>query len=573
MPPLESLSLEIDTIKKPCRHDPRGRDRHTLTNAQRLQKETEAMLTLRRYAYASGRIDSLSGAPLEALTTLVYSDKLHFQKIAVLAFPPSVVKGGGSVKREVMEPILYLLRSDDIAVHEPALYALAKLVYQDERNCRLAIELEALVDVNRLLRATTPKVHWVALAVVHEIIRMESFRIEVAKSGVIEALIPLALSRDARVPRTLAGTFLEFSHTDETRQMIVEAGAVPLLFCLLDSLVPDIQLVSAQAIEGITVDSRYLRMIAEAREGLEFTLIGFLDLSNPLLAPVAAMTLARLSLDQDFRIKILQSQVLLPLFQMMRSDYYQLIETSMLCFATLSTDLSIGSTGIEARLADRIVELVSYKGNEDLQFNSVVTLRALAHSEQNARAIVEAGAVSRVCALVSQATPPVQSETVKFLCHLTSFEGLRPRLDRTELFETLIPFSLSPKEEVWICSAGAILHMIGAKDCFSIVSAWNAPTGGLRECFVRYLCSNHGTIQLLAIVVISKWLEGGDHAMKNLITGSPEIVARVNEIANDPEACAPVPMQHRRDATSEDPRVITMVSAGLIVEMLLATEE
>ncbi|KAF8916551.1 Vacuolar protein 8, partial [Dissophora ornata] len=298
----------------------------------------------------SGRIDSLSGAPLEALTTLVYSDKLHFQKIAVLAFPPSVVKGGGSVKREVMEPILYLLRSDDIAVHEPALYALAKLVYQ------------------------------------------ESFRIEVAKSGVIEALIPLALSRDARVPRTLAGTFLEFSHTDETRQMIVEAGAVPLLFCLLDSLVPDIQLVSAQAIEGITVDSRYLRMIAEAREGLEFTLIGFLDLSNPLLAPVAAMTLARLSLDQDFRIKILQSQVLLPLFQMMRSDYYQLIETSMLCFATLSTDLSIGSTGIEARLADRIVELVSYKGNEDLQFNSVVTLRALAHSEQNARAIVEAGA-------------------------------------------------------------------------------------------------------------------------------------------------------------------------------------
>ncbi|KAF8905923.1 hypothetical protein BGZ58_006353, partial [Dissophora ornata] len=51
MPPLESLSLEIDTIKKPCRHDPRGRDRHSLTNAQRLQKEMEALVTLKRYSY------------------------------------------------------------------------------------------------------------------------------------------------------------------------------------------------------------------------------------------------------------------------------------------------------------------------------------------------------------------------------------------------------------------------------------------------------------------------------------------------------------------------------------------
>ncbi|KAF8910683.1 hypothetical protein BGZ58_005907, partial [Dissophora ornata] len=154
-----------------------------------------------------------------------------------------------------------------------------------------------------------------------------SFRVEVAKSGVIEALIPLALSKDDRVPRTLAIVLLEFSYTDETKQMIVEAGAIPLLIRFLDSLNSDVQLASAQAIIEITADYSYRRMIAKAHEGLEFTLIGFL--SNPRLAPLAAMTLARLSVNQDFRIKILQAQVLLPLFQMMRSDSYQLIDTSI----------------------------------------------------------------------------------------------------------------------------------------------------------------------------------------------------------------------------------------------------
>ncbi|KAF9109124.1 Vacuolar protein 8, partial [Mortierella sp. AM989] len=470
MPALESLSLEIDTIKKPCRHDPRGRDRDGLTDAQRSRKEKEAWIIMVRHI--SPCINPLSGAYLKALTTLAYSDKLEFRKTAAKMFAGEVVK--------------------------------------DEKKCKLAVELEPLKDLNRLLRAITPDVHWAALMVFYKIIQTESLRVKVAKSGVIDPLFPLALSENARVPRIVAATFFEVSCTGETRRMVVEAGAIPVLIRLLDSFYPDVQLAFAQ----------------------------------------------------DFRIKILQGQVLLSLFHRMGSSSYEIFGPSMRCIVALSSDLSIGSTGVEAGIVNRIVELILYKGHGDSQYDAVFTLITLAHNEQNARAIIEAGAVDRICALVSQATLPGQSEM-----------GLRPRLDHVELFKVLIPLSLSPKEEVWKVSVGAILQMIDTKDYLFIAKVWNTPLGGLRECFVRSLRSDYGTIQSLVIHTIFKWLEDGDHAMKNLIAGSPEIVARINEIANDPEACAPIPSKDRRDTAGLDPIVVTMVQAGSIVETLAMMRE
>ncbi|KAG0295831.1 Vacuolar protein 8 [Dissophora globulifera] len=564
MPALESLSLEIEIFKKPIRHDPRRRDRETLTKAQLSQKELEASMALMMYSDSLMRVDFLSGTPLKALTTLAYSDDVNFQKTAARTFAAEVVKGmerWGVVQRDVMEPILYLLRSYEIVVHEPTLYALANLVYRDEKNRKLAVELGALEDLNRLIRAAAPDVHWIALYAVNEITQTESLRVDVANSGVLDQLVSLSQSKDVRVPPHVAGTFLEFSYTSETRQMIVEAGAIPVLIRFLDSVDPDVQHFSADAITHIADDDAYRRMVVEAHEGLAFTLVGLLDPFKPHVSSPVAQVLSRLVLDQDFRarVKILQTRVLTLLSQMMRSNSYQLIRSSMRLFYALYNGLPIGSTNVEAALTDRIVELVLCKGDSDIQYEAVLTLFALSHNEENARAIVKAGALDHVRALVSQANLQIQSEMARFIYKLTFFESLRPQLDRSGLFEVLIPLSLSSQEEVWTPSAGAILEMIDTKDHISISRVWNAPTGG---------SSNNGTLQHLTIRGIFGWLENEDIAMKNLIAGSPEIVTRVKEIANDPEAYAPIRLQRETDATGINPDAIAIAQASLIIEAL-----
>ncbi|KAG0324828.1 Vacuolar protein 8 [Dissophora globulifera] len=573
MPALESLSPEIEIFKKSIRHDPRRRDRETLTKAQLSQKELEASMALLMYSTSLMRVDILSGTPLKALTTLAYSDNMNFQKTAARTFAAEVVKGGGSVQRDVMEPVLYMLRSYEIVVHEPTLYALANLVFRDEKNRKLAVELGALEDLNRLIRAAAPDVHCIALYAVNEITQTESLRVDVANSGVLDQLVSLSQSKDARVPPQVASTFLEFSYTSETRQMIVEAGAIPVLIQFLDSIDPDVQHFSADALTRIADDDAYQRMVVEAHEGLASTLVGLLDPFKPHVSSPVAQLLSRLVLAQDFRAKILQTRVLTLLSQMMRSNSYQLIRSSMRLFYALYNGLPIGSTNVEAALTDRIVELVLCKGNSDVQYEAVMTLFALSHNEENARAIVKAGALDHVRALVSQANLQIQSEMARFIYKLTFFESLRPQLDRSGLFEVLIPLSLSSQEEVWTPSAGAILEMIDTKDHISIARVWNAPTGGLRKCFIHFLRSNNGTLQHLTIRAIFGWLEHEDIAMKTLIAGSPEIVTRVKEIANDPEAYAPIRLQRETDATGVNPDAIALAQASLIIEALAVMME
>ncbi|KAG0328095.1 Vacuolar protein 8 [Dissophora globulifera] len=466
-----------------------------------------------------------------------------------------------------MEPILYMLRSSDVAVLKPSLFALAKLVHQDEKNSKLAVELGALEDLNRLMRAAAPNIHGIALAVIREVIENESLRVEVARSGVIGPLFLLASSNDPRVSRNVAATFCEFSQTSETRRMIVEAGAIPFLIRFLD-FNPDIQTVAVRALADISIDHSYRRMIVNEQEGLISTLVDLLDSHNPDIPPAAALALSRMTFDQDFKAEILQTQVLTLLSQMMRSNSYQFIRHSVRLFLALYKDLAIGTTHIEAAITDRIVELISYKGNSDIQYDAIFSLYGLSNNDQNAREVIRAGAVDRICDLVSQANLRLQSQMTSFLCHLTSFESLGPQLGRSGLFEVLIPLSLSTHEKVWTASAGAILQIIDTKDHISISRVWNAPTGGLRNCFIRSLRSNYGSLQHLTIRTIFKWLEDENLAMKILITGSPEILTRVKEIANDAEACAPIPVEDLRDNVDLDPSVITMVQAGLIVDML-----
>lgn len=67
-------------------------------------------------------------------------------------------------------------------------------------------------------------------------------------------LTRLARSKDMRVQRNATGALLNMTHSDENRQQLVNAGAIPVLVSLLNSTDTDVQYYCTTALSNIAVD-------------------------------------------------------------------------------------------------------------------------------------------------------------------------------------------------------------------------------------------------------------------------------------------------------------------------------
>ena len=74
------------------------------------------------------------GAPLNALTTLSFSDNVDLQRSAALAFAEITEKEVRPVGRDTLDPILFLLSSHDTEVQRAASAALGNLAVNSKLN-------------------------------------------------------------------------------------------------------------------------------------------------------------------------------------------------------------------------------------------------------------------------------------------------------------------------------------------------------------------------------------------------------------------------------------------------------
>lgn len=76
------------------------------------EDEREAVSLLLQYLEDKDRYDFYTGGPLEALTTLSYSENINLRRSAALAFAEITEKFVRAVPKEVIEPILALLTDE-----------------------------------------------------------------------------------------------------------------------------------------------------------------------------------------------------------------------------------------------------------------------------------------------------------------------------------------------------------------------------------------------------------------------------------------------------------------------------
>ena len=114
---------------------------------------------------------------------------------------------------------------------------------------------------------------------------------------------------------------------------------------------------------------------------------------------------------EKYQLDIVKADGLTSLLRLLQSAYLPLILSSAACVRNVSIHPQNESPIIEAGFLQPLINLLSFKDNEEVQCHAISTLRNLAaSSEKNKQAIVKAGAVQSIKELVLEVPVNVQSE-------------------------------------------------------------------------------------------------------------------------------------------------------------------
>jgi vacuolar protein 8 len=124
-----------------------------------------------------------------------------------------------------------------------------------------------------------------------------------------------------------------------------------------------------------------------------------------------SMFLLTLGFSAKYQLEIVKADGLTSLLRLLQSSYLPLILSSAACVRNVSIHAQNESPIIESGFLQPLINLLSFKDNEEVQCHAISTLRNLAASSQsNKTAIVKAGAVQSIKKLVLDVPFGVQSE-------------------------------------------------------------------------------------------------------------------------------------------------------------------
>jgi vacuolar protein 8 len=127
--------------------------------------------------------------------------------------------------------------------------------------------------------------------------------------------------------------------------------------------------------------------------------------------PLPNINLVLILFLEKYQLEIVKADGLQSLLRLLQSTYLPLILSSAACVRNVSIHPHNESPIIESGFLQPLINLLSFKDNEEVQCHAISTLRNLAaSSEKNKKAIVKAGAVQSIKELVLEVPINVQSE-------------------------------------------------------------------------------------------------------------------------------------------------------------------
>lgn len=187
-----------------------------------------------------------------------------------------------------------------------------------------------------------------------------------------------------RVQRNATGALLNQTHTDENRQQLVAAGAIPVLVQLLSSTDTDVQYYCTTAISNIAVDAENRRKLQNTEPRLVANLIALMDSQSLKVQCQAALALRNLASDgastrvvarclpfreawltrpistfaERYQVDIVKHNGLPALLRLLKSSFLPLVLSAAACVRNVSIHPQNESPIIEAGFLGPLVDLV-----------------------------------------------------------------------------------------------------------------------------------------------------------------------------------------------------------------------
>ncbi|BFZ57707.1 Vacuolar protein 8 [Savitreella phatthalungensis] len=518
-------------------------------------REREAVSDLLQFLENRADVNFYAGEPLRALTTLVYSDNVDLQRSAALAFAEITEKDVREVDKDTLEPILFLLQSQDAELQRAAGAALGNLAVNTENKVAI-VSLGGLEPLIRQMLSTNVEVQCNAVGCITNLATHDDNKAKIARSGALVPLTRLAKSRDMRVQRNATGALLNMTHSDENRQQLVSAGAIPALVSLLNSSDTDVQYYCTTALSNIAVDEVNRKKLAQSEPRLVQSLVGLMDSSSPKVQCQAALALRNLASDDKYQLEIVRANGLPPLYRLLQSTYLPLILSSVACIRNISIHPLNEAPIIDYNFVPHLIELLCSTEHEEVQCHAASTLRNLAAtSERNKRIIVEAGVVQKCKDKILDVPLSVQSEMTACIAVLALSDELKSQLLSLGIADVLIPLTSSSSIEVQGNSAAALGNLSSKVDDYrAFVKAWTTPEGGVRAYLRRFLDSDDTTFRHIAVWTLLQLLESQDQKLLALASDSPEIKRSLEKLSNltPPTRTADRPSNENEDEEGDD---------------------
>lgn len=494
--------------------------------------EREAVTALLGYLEDKDNLDFYSGGPLKALTTLVYSDNLNLQRSAALAFAEITEKYVRQVSREVLEPILILLQSDDSQIQVAACAALGNLAVNNE-NKLLIVEMGGLEPLIKQMLGDNVEVQCNAVGCITNLATRDDNKYKIATSGALIPLTKLAKSKHIRVQRNATGALLNMTHSEENRKELVNAGAVPVLVSLLSSTDPDVQYYCTTALSNIAVDEANRTKLAQTEPRLVSKLVSLMDSPSSRVKCQATLALRNLASDTSYQLEIVRAGGLPHLVKLIKSDSIPLLLASVACIRNISIHPLNEGLIVDTGFLKPLVKLLDYKDSEEIQCHAVSTLRNLAaSSEKNRKEFFESGAIEKCKEMAVSSPISVQSEISACFAILALADVSKLDLLNAGILDALIPMTLSPNQEVSGNSAAALANLCSRINNYQkIIQCWNEPDDGIRGFLIRFLQSDYATFEHIALWTILQLLESHNVKILELIKQDDELVSGVKKMA------------------------------------------
>ncbi|CAB4252768.1 similar to Saccharomyces cerevisiae YEL013W VAC8 Phosphorylated and palmitoylated vacuolar membrane protein that interacts with Atg13p [Maudiozyma barnettii] len=494
--------------------------------------EREAVTSLLGYLEDKDNLDFYSGGPLKALTTLVYSDNLNLQRSAALAFAEITEKYVKPVSRDVLEPILILLQSNDPQIQIAACAALGNLAVNND-NKLLIVEMGGLEPLIHEMMGNNVEVQCNAVGCITNLATRDDNKHKIATSGALVPLTRLAKSKHIRVQRNATGALLNMTHSHENRKELVNAGAVPVLVSLLSSADPDVQYYCTTALSNIAVDEENREKLSQTEPRLVSKLVALMDSTSSRVKCQATLALRNLASDPSYQLEIVRAGGLPHLVKLIQSDSIPLILASVACIRNISIHPLNEGLIVDAGFLKPLVKLLDYRDSEEIQCHAVSTLRNLAaSSEKNRKEFFESGAIEKCKELALSSPISVQSEISACFAILALADVSKLDLLNANILDALIPMTFSQNQEVSGNSAAALANLCSRINNYNkIIDYWNEPKGGIRDFLSRFLKSDYATFEHIALWTILQLLESHNVKVVDLVKNDEQLISGVKRMA------------------------------------------